>query len=82
MCIKPICLFINAGSIFVGITTHAIELKDDSQQTCIYKIDLYSWFLIISDHWGTKDTENQHSDSMIPRMFGDQATNSDKNSIR
>ena len=27
---------------------------------------MYTWFLIISDQWGTKYTENQHSDNAIP----------------
>ena len=58
---------------FTRITMCVIELKDDSQQACIYKIHM----LIIIDHWGTKDTENQQSDSAIPRTFGNQATNSE-----
>ena len=57
---------------------YVIELKDDSQQTWINKILV----LIIIDHWGTKDNENQHSDSAIPPMFGDQATNSENYSIQ
>ena len=36
--------------------------------TCI-KSHRVTWFLIISDHWETKDTENQHSDSVIPCIY-------------
>ena len=36
--------------------------------TCI-KSYCVTWFLIISDHWETKDTENQHCDSGIPCIY-------------
>ena len=44
------------------------EFKDDRQQTCI-KSHRVTWFLILSDHWETKDTENQQSDGVIPCIY-------------
>ena len=52
------------------------EFKDDRQQTCIKSHPL-TCFLIINDHWETKDTENQHSDIVIPCNY--HIGNQDKN---
>ena len=35
----------------------------------MYKSHGVTWFLIIGDHWETKDTENHQSDSMIPCIY-------------
>ena len=65
-------------ALFFGENHYSVSF---SQQTCIYNIALYTWFVIISDHWGTKYTENQYSDGAISHTFGDQATPSKNYSI-